>query len=59
MRYELVCFLQNTYDEKVIITFIKNMDAKSLETLFRYLSLTDFKTKERWIQIYHYTITSG
>ncbi|MDT8860066.1 hypothetical protein N0O92_07450 [Alkalihalobacillus sp. MEB130] len=53
MRYELVYFLQATYDEKVIRTFIKNMDAKSLMTLLHYLSLTDQDTKERWLTIYH------
>ncbi|WP_332697329.1 hypothetical protein [Halalkalibacter lacteus] len=58
MRYELVRFLRNTCDEKVMNAFIKNMDAKSLETLFHYLSLTDIKTKERWIAIYHNLINS-
>jgi hypothetical protein len=53
MRYELITFLNQTKDEKVILAFIKNMDRKSLLTLFHYLSFTDSKTKERWIAAYY------
>ncbi|MCL7745856.1 hypothetical protein [Halalkalibacter alkaliphilus] len=53
MRYELITFLNQTKDEKVILAFIKNMDRKSLLTLFHYLSFTDSNTKERWIAAYY------
>ncbi|MCM3713670.1 hypothetical protein [Halalkalibacter oceani] len=52
MRYELVHFLQHTNDEQLMLAFMKNMDGKSLSTLFHYLSLTDDITKKRWLTIY-------
>ncbi|MFC0559815.1 hypothetical protein [Halalkalibacter alkalisediminis] len=52
MRYELVYFLQNMNDEKVIAAFIKKLDAKSLTILFQYLALTDDNTQQKWVHIY-------
>ncbi|NEU31052.1 hypothetical protein GN156_09710 [bacterium LRH843] len=52
MRKEIIHFLEQTTDEKIMLTFIKNMDLHSLMTLFHYLSFTDPNTTERWLDVY-------
>lgn len=52
MREELIYFLQQTKDKKIMLAFLKRLDMDHLLTLFHCLTFTDPNTTERWLDVY-------